>query len=103
MVSSVTFTVFRYFLFPKIRDLVLPGRESVSVPKIAVHEHGDPGLSENNVRLAGQIFDVLAEPQSSSVKSRAYPYFKAGILALDAGHTEAALFGCQVVRHQFCP
>ena len=69
----------------------------------AVHKHGDPGLSENNVRLAWQIFDVLAEPQSSSVKSGAYPHFKAGILALEAGHTEAALFGCQVVRHQTCP
>jgi len=55
MVCGVPFPVLVYLLFPKIRDLVLPGRESVSVPKIAVHEDCDPSLAEDDIRPAGAV------------------------------------------------
>jgi len=54
------------------------------MPKVAVYENDDPGLRENYVRLARQILNVLAKPQSAfvqfgshfSLESRVFPFVR---------------------------
>jgi len=76
MVLGVTLAVFGYFVFPEVRHFILPRRELVSMPKITVNKDGHLCSAEYHVRLAGQIFDVFAEPKPLSVKHRSNLYFK---------------------------
>lgn len=99
VIPGVPFQVFGYFRFPEIRDLVFPCWEPVSVPEIAVDENGYLGLGENDIRFAGKLLEMLAEPETPFVKFRAHAVLQSRVLPLDAGHAIASLLGCQVVRH----
>lgn len=99
VVYGITLPILRYFFFPEVRHFVFPRGELISVPEVAVHEDGDPSLAENDIRPAGKVFDVLAEPQASPVKRRPHPHLQFRILSLDAGHAVTALLRRQVIRH----
>jgi hypothetical protein len=71
------------------------------VPEITVDENGYLGLGENNIRFAGKLLEMLAEPETPFVKFRAHTGLQSRVLPLDAGHAIASLLRGQVIRHIF--
>jgi hypothetical protein len=61
MIPFVPLPVFRNFLLPRIGYFMLPGWKSIPVPEISIQENGDSGSTEDDVRPAGKLFDMLPE------------------------------------------
>jgi hypothetical protein len=56
-----------------------------------------------NIRSAGQISRMQAESEAGTVEERSDPSFGSRILAPDARHIPAALFGSETVSHHESP
>src|SRR5690606_2539025 len=88
---------------PGIGQLVFPNREPVAMPKVTVDEHRYLCFGEYDIRATGQVLHVFAEPQAAPVQFRANAYFESRVLSLATGHTQAPLFGREVIWHSGSP
>lgn len=98
MILAVSLPILAYFCFPERRDFIFPRRILVSVPEITVDENGDLCLGENDIRRAGQVFEMLTEPQSSSVKLRTHAGLQSRVFTLDTRHAVSTLLSRKIIH-----
>ena len=64
----------------------------VSVPELAVAEHGDFLSDECDIRFARDTFDVFAVTESAGPELISEQYFDSSIFGVDTGHIVVDLF-----------
>lgn len=71
----------------------------MTVPEAAMYEDGRAVSWQHDIRLAGQLADMQAEPEPLSVQKASHQDFRFRVLPPDAGHHPAS--GCSIyhVRH----
>ena len=98
-VAAVSCTVERDLAPPEVRNLLLPGWETESMPKVTIDEHRHVVLREDDVGPTGEILDVFSEPDSSFLKKRPQSPLQICIPVPDAGHAVATLLLREIVGH----
>jgi hypothetical protein len=56
------------------------------MPKGAIHEDGNPVLSENEIRSAGKVAGLRFNHQSGTRQQPSHSALRTGILSTDSGH-----------------
>ena len=67
-VPLIPLSVFTYFLFPKVRNCMLPSGKSVPMPIITVNENGDLRSWEYDVGFPRKVLYMFLESQSPFMK-----------------------------------
>jgi len=87
---------------------MLPLRVAVTVPEVAVHEHGNSEPRKDYVWTPREASEVLAKAIAASVKVSPQNSFRQSLFASDARHDSAAGLGAHAVWHvvkgaEWCP
>jgi len=69
------------------------------MPEIAVDEHGDALMHEDNVGSPRQSGHVLSKPQTLSMEQGSNSYLRARVPTPNPRHAVTSLGTCQIVRH----
>jgi hypothetical protein len=72
---------------------------TMTVPKAAVNEYGQPSRSKYDIRISGQIGRVKAKSQSETMKKLSHDPFRRRVLAPNSRHQPTAPFGRQTVHN----
>jgi hypothetical protein len=91
-ISLVAPAVSLNLVFPKLRDLVLPTRVAKTVPEIAVDEHSQFVLGEDQVWTSCKRPDVPAESIASQAQLTGNQQFDVGPFMANTGHEATAPF-----------
>lgn len=63
---------------------MLPSRETVTMPKIAIHEYSDLLIRKNDVGPTRKSCGVLSKAETPTMKDRPHSYLYPGVLALNS-------------------
>ncbi len=70
------------------------------MPKITVEENYDAPGRKNDIWLARHGRNVLSEPQALPVQGGPNAPLYPRVFPFDTRHAQAALFSCEIIRHQ---
>lgn len=98
-ISPVSLSVFPDFFSPKARELVLPLREAVPVPKVTVDKYRNFSFRKDEIGAAWECFHVLSESVPSLMQLGSDRHLQTTILQFDPRHSAEALLWSEVIGH----